>query len=166
MMGKGYSEARKKLQDDPEVEVALADLRPEQQEAILNWQSGDSWYQAMVDAGYSEAYAKNSMEFRSQPSVKAYFRGAKKRFREKYINEAIELAGRRMVRALATGDVYGALVSLIKVALRYGGLEPASRSEVDVRDDRPDGGAELDLTKLYDVLDEEEADEVIRAIQE
>lgn len=160
-----YSPARKKLQGEEDPEVKLKDLKPKQQEAILNWQDGESWYQAMQEAGYSESYAKNPMEFRSQPSVQAYFEGAERRFRKKYINEAIDLAGQRMVRALASGEVYGALVSLIKVALKYAGLEPAKKSELDVNKE-PDGGADIDLTVLYEILDEDQAEEVLSFLED
>nr|AGF93099.1 hypothetical protein FLSS-17_0007 [uncultured organism] len=159
-----YSEARKKLKEDDNAKVELEDLNDKQQDAIMNRLSGDSWYQAMKQAGYQESYARNPHDFRNQPSVKAYFRGARRRFREKHIYEAIELAGKKLTDRLASGEIYGALVSLIKLTLKYGNLEPADKAEVQVNGD--EGGASFDLSKLYEILDEDLAEKIINQLQE
>ena len=159
-----YSEARKKLKEDENAKVELEDLNDKQQDAIMNRLSGMSWYQAMQEAGYKESYARNPQDFKNQPSVKAYFRGARRRFREKHIYEAIELAGKKLTDRLASGEIYGALVSLIKLTLKYGNLEPADKTEVDVKGN--EGGAAIDLSKLYEILDDSVASQIVEELQD
>lgn len=153
-----------KAQENTEVE--FGDLSERQQKAIFNWKTGLNWHDALVKAGYSEAYAHNPHQFRRQSLVKEFFRNASSRVRERLAGDILFKAEQRLAKELNKEESDSAAISLIKLVLKYAGLEPATKQKIEQTVTQEDGGSELDLSVLYEVLDPEDAEKALRALQE
>lgn len=157
------TEAARKLADEKDPTIHLEDLSDQQRAAINNFRDGQCWYRALIDAGYADSYAEHPSKFKNYPAVKAYFEGTSGMFKERYLNEAAERAGQRMIDALGRDSVDGGLVALIRTALKFSGIEPKEQKEII---QKFEGGSNTDLSKIYDVVDDETARDIISSLQE